>query len=261
MDLKRHPLDQKPLPSGFRPERYQSRHQPAEVLNVGQSSATDGPTLDVPDESRCFTVSDVALRLTGTGIRPLGCDCLAGLRFAVAFPPNVVELHPHGVLRRTETQIVSASSRILPLVVLSGSPEQLGKGLLPGHGHQDVAPPPGRRQGIDTARHRRSLVSCKPGGLRRNSGRHLIATVPKRQVSPVRGHAWCCSGCTGDPGGGRVRSEQGRSLERRLRHQGRSSRLTLRLPRRQTRPLSLLSGQLRSPDRSRDATSALMHDS
>ena len=40
-----------------------------------------------------------------------------------------------------------------------------------------------------------------------------------------------------------------------------SVRLTLRLPRRQTRPLSLLSGQLRSPDRSRDATSAPMHDS
>ena len=40
-----------------------------------------------------------------------------------------------------------------------------------------------------------------------------------------------------------------------------SVRLTLRLPRRQTRPLSLLSGQWRSPDRRRDATSAPIHDS
>ena len=40
-----------------------------------------------------------------------------------------------------------------------------------------------------------------------------------------------------------------------------SVRLTLRLPRRQTHPLSLLSRQLRSPDRRRDATSAPIHDS
>ena len=40
-----------------------------------------------------------------------------------------------------------------------------------------------------------------------------------------------------------------------------SVRLTLRLPRRQTHPLSRLSGHLRSPDRHRDRTSVPIHDS